>query len=464
MQIFVSLYTINNYFWGDSKNIITKFTENSSPENRCMLALKSPMKAGKIEALKKLIELLPGGIFLLGYRNSLLKQTAKRIPAIYHHSKLANRSQMLALNESVSMCVDSLLKIPVDAVNGKVLVFDEALLVIEHLLTSETCKGKRHSLLERLKELFGSCAGVVLMSDQLKDNEIKIIQLLSGIETENIIATVNTYKMPQRTVCSYSDDKEWKQSLHDAIKAGKKIFIQSDSQGLTDKWTLKIKQEINPNLRILTINSGTLYKKEVTDFLSSPNELLKLYDVVICSPTAESGLSIDVRGYFDAIYLHWQHLGLDACTQMMHRYRDEKCPVHLYGYRAKDISVTEEDVITEADNAMVQMKLDYLSTRFENITIARHKDLKIEAWVILFSKYQKDDPYTQYLHNLKKKRLWEGHNFRDLLIHDLKERGYSVIEVGAGEVNKEEISTYSQSEEIKDCRTNDILNAKDLTD
>lgn len=426
------------------------------------------MKIGKTEALKNILELIPDGAFLLGYRNSLLKQTENRISEFYHITETANSLQLLDPKESVSLCVDSLLKVSVEAVEGKIIIFDEAPLVLEHLLTSSTCKDKRCKIIERLKELLGACAGVVIMSDQLTDKEVALIRELSGIGEENIITAENTYKMPQRTIINYNNEDDWKQSLINDTKRGKKVFIQSDSQALTDRWDLKIEQDINSNLRVLTINSGTLYKKEVSDFLANPNELLNLYDIVICSPTAESGLSIDVRGFFDAIYIDWKHLGLDACEQMMHRVRDEKVPIHLFVYSARNLEVTEDDVTTEARNSSIEAQINYINYRLENdVNFRRDKELEKKIFDSLFEHYpegKKYRPEVKYLEDLKKKRLWENHNFKYLLSHSLRERGYEVLEAETLEVNKEEISTWEQSEEIKDKRTELILNARDLTE
>ncbi len=271
---------VNDHLWGKEKNPLTTFARNIGKKIRSILAIKSPMGTGKTEALKKMLELLNCGIFLIGYRHSLLWQTVERVPDIYHISQTVNRSQFAAKKESIALCVDSIWKIQVEDVQDKVLVLDEAPLVIEHLLTSDTCKGKRHKLITHLLELLKNCAGVVIMSDQLTDRDVELVRKASEIENELLVE--NTYQiMPARKVTVYDNEKHLKQTLNEAIAEGKKILLTTDSQKFTDTWNRKTTEEINTDCKTLVINSGTLYRKEVQDFLKSPNKYLDLYEFVL---------------------------------------------------------------------------------------------------------------------------------------------------------------------------------------
>ena len=464
---------VNDSYWGWQSNSIVDFTRSVNKNIRTILALKSPMGTGKTEALKKILELLHCGIFLIGYRNSLLLQTGRRIPGIYHRTEVVNELQFSAKLESISLCMDSIWSIKVSDVRDKVLVLDEAPLVIEHLLTSDTCKSRRSELISHFWELLKNCAGVVIMSDQLTDREVALIQKTSGIEDKGTLAVENAYQMPSREVIVYEHEKHLREVLNDAITEGKRIFLATDSQKFTDAWGRKTTEEIKSDCRTLIINSETLYKKEVKDFLKSPDEHLYLYDFVLTSPTAESGLSINERGYCDEIFVRWTHLGLDACTQIMHRVRDTDCPVHLFAPKCRNGSKTGEDLLNEEIDRISAIWADEqkLRTRYEQKD-ASSADVESFAKFLfdsaismssIVSDYKKS-PFTEYLNEIKEIRLLEQHSLRDLLVHDLRVRGYDVKDAKEVEINKDKVSVTKQSETIKQEKSLAIFDANILSD
>ncbi|MEM1169241.1 MAG: plasmid replication protein, CyRepA1 family [Cyanobacteria bacterium P01_H01_bin.35] len=466
---------VDDSYWGWENNPIVDFTKNVNKGVRTLLALKSPMGTGKTEALKKVLELLKHGIFLLGYRNSLLKQTGERIKAIYHITEIVNSLQLSATMESVSLCMDSLLRVQVTDVIGKVVVVDEAPLVLEHLLDSETCKGRRYRLRKHLRELLVNCAGVVIMSDQLTDREVKLIQELTGIKDEDTLTVENTFKMPSRKVIVYDSEKQLRQALFDGIEAGKRIFLATDSQKFTEVWGRKTTEEIKSDCRTLIINSETLYKKEVQDFLKDPNGHLSLYDFILASPTAESGLSIDEKGCLDAIFVRWTHLGQDACTQIMHRVRDTDCPVHLFAYRCRNgqksvIDLHEEridrkhSILAEKEKSDLRYMYGIEDASDEEKSDFAKFHLESNDSINNDIRDYEQSPLTTYLDELKEMRLMEQHSLRDLLVHDLKVRGYDVGEAPEVELNKDAINTNNQSEAIKEEKSLAILEAKILSD
>ncbi|MGD1805824.1 plasmid replication protein, CyRepA1 family [Dapis sp. BLCC M126] len=451
---------VNDHFWDRGHNPIFNFTENVNQGKRNVLALKSPMGTGKTEALKKMLELLNCGIFLIGYRNSLLLQTGERIPRIYHQTEIVNRGQFAAKTESIALCIDSCWKISVEDVQGKVIVLDEAPLVLEHLLTSDTCKSRRYELISHLEVLLANCAGVVVMSDQLTDKEVELVQKASNIGDDNTLTVENTYQMPSRKVTMYDCERHLRQAINDAVTKGEKIFLPSDSQKFTEAWGRKTIEDIKSDCRVLIINSETLYQKEVQDFLKSPNEHLHLYDFVLTSPTAESGLSINDK-YFDAIYVRWTHLGLDACTQIMHRVRETDCPVHLFAYSARNASKTERDLQKDKRSRIFEMaEQSYkLGNHYLDDKDFRRAAMQALAYAI---EDEQQSLFSAYLDDIKEVKLLEQHSFRDLLSHELRARGYEVVEPEAIEINDDKIKTWNQSETIKTEKSQAIFDAKDL--
>ena len=73
----------------------------------------------------------------------------------------------------------------------------------------------------------------------------------------------------------------------------------------------------------MVICTDTLHRPEVVDALTNPNTTWGEYDVVLCSPSVQSGVSYDVRDTFDSIFGIFgnsTNSSGDAC-QMLHRVR-----------------------------------------------------------------------------------------------------------------------------------------------
>lgn len=76
-----------------------------------------------------------------------------------------------------------------------------------------------------------------------------------------------------------------------------------------------------PSAKILVICTDTLLRPEVEDALVNPNTTWGEYDVVLCSPSVQSGVSYDVKDTFDSIFGIFgnsTNSSGDAC-QMLHR-------------------------------------------------------------------------------------------------------------------------------------------------
>ncbi|MGD1717617.1 hypothetical protein [Dapis sp. BLCC M172] len=71
-------------------------------------------------------------------------------------------------------------------------------------------------------------------------------------------------------------------------------------------------------------------------------------------------------------------------------------------------------------------------------------------------------PFSKYSGECKEVKLLEKHSFADLLEHELKTRGYEVVEPEATEIDDDKVKTWKQSEAIKIEKSHAIFEAKDL--
>ncbi|MEO0868817.1 MAG: hypothetical protein AAFY17_10285 [Cyanobacteria bacterium J06642_11] len=79
-----------------------------------------------------------------------------------------------------------------------------------------------------------------------------------------------------------------------------------------------------PDLRILRVDSDTLETKghEAYGCIREANTVFANYDVVICSPSVETGVSLDLQGHFDKVYGHFSGiLSENSARQALARLR-----------------------------------------------------------------------------------------------------------------------------------------------
>ncbi|GAB4379550.1 MAG: hypothetical protein Kow00121_33910 [Elainellaceae cyanobacterium] len=142
------------------------------------------------------------------------------------------------------------------------------------------------------------------------------------------------------TVYRYVNKETWFAALCDRIKAGRiKHFITLDSQkakGLFSSVNLEKRlKELFPHLKILRIDSQTLGLKDHPAFgcvaSGKLNEIVQRYDIIIATPSIGTGISIDVRDYFDDSWGAYAGVSnVKSAAQHGARLRDPKPTRHIF--------------------------------------------------------------------------------------------------------------------------------------
>lgn len=88
-----------------------------------------------------------------------------------------------------------------------------------------------------------------------------------------------------------------------AMDLGKVVFVATDSKG-TSKAIARLVAHECPEKRILLINSETSGGDCEQEFIQNPDAVLARgeYDVVICSPSVATGVSIEIQGVVAGVY------------------------------------------------------------------------------------------------------------------------------------------------------------------
>jgi hypothetical protein len=333
--------------------------------------VKSPKGTGKTTALKGLVERAIVGdrkVIVITHRIQLGKAICNNLGIDW----ISN------LHESVDkpfhgfgLCVDSLhpnsqAKFEPLAWDGTIVILDEVEQVLWHALNSSTCSNARVRILETLKELIQhvlSTGGMVVAQDaDLSDVTVGYLKQLAF----NSLATydINPWIVVNRWTpeqAKHLAKKSTKKSVTPSVSLSTSshylydtktpaaifaklpsileqgaVFIALDSQKVQGRWSSKnletYLQKAYPTKKILRIDSETVNDSEHDAYgiARRINEVVAKYDIVLATPTIGTGVSIDIKGHFKAVFGIFQGVIPDSeARQAIARVR-ENVPRYLW--------------------------------------------------------------------------------------------------------------------------------------
>jgi hypothetical protein len=273
--------------------------------------VKSPKGTGKTESLDKIVaEAIRVGrpIISLTHRIQLGRHLCNRLGLYWIGEKdpLSRRF--------IGLCADSLWKLNPDNYHNAILILDEIEQLIWHILNSTTCRPRRTEILKKLKQFINtilSTGGLIIGLDaDLSDRSVDyLLELIEGEIKPKPWICENKYKPETKTKVvfyDYSNPSRIVRQLEECLADGEKLYICADSRDgtfSTTGLTQKLQKQF-PTLRILCVDANTTSTlgHPAVGFVDSINEQITNWDVVICSPSIGSGVSIDVKGHFDKVF------------------------------------------------------------------------------------------------------------------------------------------------------------------
>lgn len=219
------------------------------------------------------------------------------------------------------LCVDSLHEnsqaaFDPDAWNGAIVILDETEQVLWHLLNSSTCKKERIRIITTLRQLLRNVVatgGLIIAQDaDLSDVSINFLRgqigqnaplpwvVLNEWQDESTAWTVNLFETKSPSEALLSADE--------ILDLDGKIFVACDSQKARSTWGSKNLERYftqkHPGKRILRIDSESVSDPNHPAYgcAKKINEIVQSFDIVIATPTIGTGVSIDVRGHFSAVF------------------------------------------------------------------------------------------------------------------------------------------------------------------
>ena len=303
------------------------------PEKGGYLFISSPMGTGKTTQLANLIAEYRsrrpnGNIRSVGYRNGLLRQTGKKleIPLLVDldfesdHGKLT--SVQVGKLPAAGLCINSLLRLDVDFLDGALLIFDEIDAILKNLLTSKLLKSKRAQIMAHLQRIvrhvLKTGGYVVAMEANLTDLSIDFLQGIGGTEH------------PMQLVCNEWSGQPWGVTLCQVSAAtwminiakflGRQVVV-TDSQKFGEQLERLMR---GSGKKIMRVDGKTAERDDVRALLANPDKWIKFHqpDILILSPTLESGGDIAIRSYFDRVAFNLCSLETRSQMQLLGRVRD----------------------------------------------------------------------------------------------------------------------------------------------
>ncbi len=290
-----------------------------------ILVLSSAKGTGKTKAIAQLVG-EETRVIAVGHRIALMRNLCDRLHLDYKDDLDKANGQFLTRDGytlRIGLCADSLLAIDPNQCLGGILVIDEFMQVLRHLITSSTCNqdGKRPGLLARLQQLVRAARWIILADADASDLGIQYIRHLKGMETPTHLIR-NDYRptgFPVQVLATPSDDSIVQAILSD-LQDNKKLFIATDSISSATALAKLIQQL--PNVRPgIIINSETSGRNAERQLITHPNQEVPRYSWVLATPSLATGVSIEIE-HFDKVYGIFYGVTTDAdVSQALNRVR-----------------------------------------------------------------------------------------------------------------------------------------------
>jgi hypothetical protein len=304
-----------------------------------LICIKSPKGTGKTYALKKLVAKAQAEgrkVLVVTHRIVLGRAICSvvEIPWIEEMNSDADR-KIEGKILGHGLCIDSLhptsqASFDPKAYKGALVIFDEDEQIFWHTLNSSTCRENRQAILSSLKTLIQtvlrSGGQIVLQDADLSDISIDFVREFAETDIEPWVA-VNHWQPSEPWKIKFYDTQHVKggtkddpsgllKDAVDCVNGGGKIWFSVDSQKAKSKHGSKNLEKYFksrcPGKKILRIDAETVANPDHPAYQCAEkiNELVEHYDIVICSPSLATGVSIeksrkieiDLHGHFTAVF------------------------------------------------------------------------------------------------------------------------------------------------------------------
>ncbi|MBE9209211.1 DUF3854 domain-containing protein [Nostoc sp. LEGE 06077] len=365
----------------------------------------------------------------------------------------------------IGFCVDSLLAIDPQKFVGCDLIIDEIVQVVRHLLTSSTCdrNGKRPALLARFGELIKVARRIIVADADLNNQTLHYLKELRGDGTP-IFLIRNDYQ-PQPYHVTFIQAKDKSAIINDLIadarqlKAGKTLYVTTDSKA-TSKTTARLLQKAIPEIRILLINSETSGNTVEKRFMKTPDAVIAqgLYDVIICTPTIATGVSIELKDVIEKVYgIFTGASSTDAdMSQSLIRVRDTVERVVWCAKRG-----TNYCKVSRSTNSL-EIKNQLKQRTDATVSLVR-SNLRPDVVGEIANYNWQDNPHINLYARISAEQNYSMMNLADALLIRLKHEGHHIKIDQRQSQSAVKVLLKEAKDEIQLQEAQNLVNAADLT-
>ncbi|MBE9170567.1 DUF3854 domain-containing protein [Pleurocapsales cyanobacterium LEGE 06147] len=436
-------------------------SELTIPSTAKLIGIKSPKNTGKTKLLEAIVSQAlkrQQKVLVIGHRIQLVQALCQRFGLNYVTEVRDNLQTILGYG----LCIDSLhshSQAQFDAASWSdgIIIIDEVEQVLWHGLNSNTCKDNRVAILKSLKTLMQNILGgqgqVFVADADLSDISLDYLISLSGINLEPYIVQ-NEWKPNEQEswqVYNYSETtpKKLVKDLEKHIKQGGKPFVCLSAQKLTSQWgtrTLEAYlQKRFGQIKILRIDSESVADPSHPAYncIAKLNEVLVNYDIVLASPSIETGVSIELKGHFTSVWGIAQGIqGENTVRQILGRVR-ANVPRYLwcatYGFNQVGNGSTSIPALLTSGQRLTQLNIRLLQqSDFESLDDI---DTDFQAESLL--------GWAKMAVRFNAAMI----NYRDSILAALREEGHQIVEAPPSVKTKQEKKSKTKRE------TNSLIEA-----
>ncbi len=423
---------------------------------------------GKTTRLRNWVRLLQEegkGFICLGYRNTLLLQLCEKLGFYHLHE---NDAAVMRHDPSggIALCIDSLWRFKPEEFDNKVLILDEVMSVIRHLLHSPTVKG-RDNILELFQQVLHRASQVICLDGCMADWAVKYLHELAP--GKKIIRAENTFQGEKPMVnfllgtvdigeeVRKNDRSPW---LHYLLNDSPVPAICSDSQVFIESLDNLLSQQ---GLKTLRVDSKTVLEEYVREFLKDCNSYIEKErpDVILYTPSAESGVDVSITGYFTHHFaFFFGVLGVDSILQMLGRIRDAKCTKFVWvreWVAQSEQSHSKSPFARKVGQAIEKILCADITDTVSGIENDQDIINKLLA-IIQASK----DSHFEASNQIQAIANYEKSNLRECVLESLKASGYPIrlCTLNPSEEAREKVKAATEATKRQNCH--DIFTAEKI--
>ncbi|MBD2208115.1 plasmid replication protein, CyRepA1 family [Calothrix sp. FACHB-168] len=406
-----------------------------------LIGIKGRKGSGKTWYMEQLVlqaKNLGRPIISIVHRIQLAVSNAKRLGITY----IDDVDGKVSEHNSISLVIDSLAKINVSNFEGGLILIDEVVQVVEHLMTSETCKNKREKILKKLSQLaqviLNTGGHFVLADADLNEFTIRFFIGLLGDSIEPYI--IHNEYCEESYTCYISEGFKAKTEtgvrntptdvIASALTAGiqgKRVMVCLTGQDEMSKWgTINVeKLFLSYGIsNVIRIDSETTKNPDHPAYkaTSKINILCDTYQIIIGSPSICTGVSIENKNKFDLVVGVFTGVGVpDATRQFLMRLRDISIPRLIW---VAERGVTSAYTNLGTSDKSVEKRSSEL---FEfNTELLRVHDAE---WSEEYPEIKHCNTASAYFNRLTSTRNTEVAQFKKYVLHGLNQENARVIEI-----------------------------------